>query len=237
MARTWRPTGGWRLAVPAVAAVAVLAAVIVGGNGDGDGGPRTTSTTAPPPVVLPPEHLLEAYERSRRARWLVEYDFSRRLSNGAEVDMTVVEVNVPPDRVRVGLGGVDGRVDGRQVLCGEHEGRRLCGPGGPAVPFEEQLAIDLGELGDVLRPPQNVYEVLRGDPRTVLGEALDCYVLRRVAFFPAPPYGERAEFCYGADGAPLLNRIERLEGTDEQVATSVRRDVSRADIDELLASR
>jgi hypothetical protein len=72
-------------------------------------------------------------------------------------------------------------------------------------------------------------------PRTLAGEGARCYRLRRTVEVPAPPYGERAEYCFTVDGAPLLTRIERREGTDERVAVRVRRDVAEADVQAMLA--
>ena len=68
------------------------------------------------------------------------------------------------------------------------------------------------------------------------GEPTRCFVLRRAVDVPSPPYGEVAEYCFAvADGAPLSSRIERVEGTDERVATAVRRVVTDADVAALLA--
>jgi hypothetical protein len=52
---------------------------------------------------------------------------------------------------------------------------------------------------------------------------------------PSPPYGDRAEYCFAvADGAPLLNRVERREGTDQRLANAISRQVSDTDIADLL---
>lgn len=212
----------------------------------GDSDPRAGSTSAGSPVVAgggpsPGEPVLRhdlvaAYERSRRATWLIVFDFTRELRDGRRLELRLAELNRPPDHLTAGFGGVNGRVGGREVVCGEVEGETLCAPRGPAVPFEDELATELAEFRDALWPPARWYAVAAGEPRTVLGRPTRCFVLRRVVDVPAPPYGEEAEYCFGRrDGAPLYNRIERREGTDERVAVEARREVSEADVAALLA--
>lgn len=225
-------------ALSPLAAVAVLAALLGDPGGDASPPPSVPARPSGNPAVSEPElrmELLVAYERSRRQTWLVEFDFRRRLGNGGRLDLRVIELNRPPDHLVAGLGGLSGRVDGQRVACGDVEGQAVCAPGGPAVPYEEELANQLGELRDVLQPPAKWYAVEEGRPRVVAGERTRCYLLRRIVDVPAPPYGERAEYCFAADGVPLLTRIERREGTDERVAVEVRRQVSEADIEALLS--
>ncbi|MDQ3944899.1 MAG: hypothetical protein M3357_07085 [Actinomycetota bacterium] len=200
--------------------------------------PRAVPTTAPAGVPEPVlrEEFLDAYERSRRATWLITYDFTRRLVNGGKLDLTVTYLNRPPDHLNIGLGGVSGRVGGRTVVCNEVEGRELCAPEGPVVPFEEELASEISELRDVLQPPQKWYVVEGGGVREVSGEDARCFGLRRVADVRSPPYGERAEYCFATgDGAPLLNRRERTQGIDQRVAVEITRQVGDAEVAALLA--
>jgi hypothetical protein len=212
----------------------ILAIVVtVLGNGGSEAvAPPSVVTTAPavPEPVLRRE-FLDAYERSRLATWLISYDFARRLANGASLDLKVVELNRPPDHLIAGLGGLSGRVGGRQVTCDEVDGRTVCAPEGPVVPFEEALAGELSELRDVLQPPAKWYAVEGGGERKVAGESARCFTMRRVAAVFSPPYGERAEYCFAtADGAPLLNRVERREGTDQRLAREITRQVGDADV-------
>jgi hypothetical protein len=223
------------LVLLALAGVALIAAALGSGPAR-DGAPR--SDVAVSPAVSEAqlrEEFLASYEQSRRATWLVTYDFHRRLVNGARLDLELAELNRPPDHLVTGLGGRSGRVGDRQVVCTEVDGRELCAPGGPAATFEDELASQLGELRDVLQPPAKWYALEETRSRTLVGERARCYGLRRVVEVPAPPYGERAEYCFAADGAPLLTRIERREGTDDRTAARVRRDVTEADVQAMLA--
>lgn len=232
-----RETGWVLLALLPLVAVVVLA-TLLGDGGGGDpskphGSRPTVSSSIPEPELR--ARLLAAYERSRRATWLVSFDFRRRLVNGGRLDLEVVELNRPPDHLVAGLGGLSGSVAGRRVVCDQVEGRELCAPEGPAISFEDELAGLISELSDVLQPPAKWYAVEAGGGREIAGEQARCYVLRRIVAVPSPPYGERAEYCYAADGVPLLTRIERREGTDERVATEVSRQVTQGDVDALLA--
>lgn len=217
-----------------------ILAVTVAVTGDGQKSrqaPAVTSTTAPAvaePVLR--QEFLATYERSRRATWYITYDFARRLRNGASLDLTTVGLNRPPDYLRAGLGGLNGRVGGREVVCDDVDGNFLCAPEGTVVPFEEALAQEMSELRDVLQPPAKWYAVEDGGEETVAGEAARCFTMRRIVAVPSPPYGDRAVYCFATtDDAPLLNRVERREGTDERRAREIRRQVDDADIAELLS--
>ncbi len=218
--------------------VLAVAVALLGDGGVDETPPAARTTTAPavPEPVLR-EEFLRTYERSRRATWLITYDFSRRLRNGSKLDLTTVRLNRPPDHLIAGRGGINGHVGGREIVCDQVEGREICAPQGPAVPFEDALAAEVSELRDVVQPPAKWYAVEGSGQRTVAGEAARCFTLRKVVAVDAPPYGEQAEYCFAvADAAPLLNRIERREGTDQRVAKQITRQVSDADIAELLSS-
>jgi hypothetical protein len=217
--------------------ILAVAVAMLGGGGTDHAGPRVVSTTTAPAVAEPVlrEQFLQAYERSRRATWYITYDFSRRLRNGGRLDLEQVALNRPPDYIRAGLGGLNGVVGGREVVCDLVDDREICAPREQAVPFEDALVAELSELSDVVQPPAKWYAVEGGDETRVAGEAARCFTLRRVVNVPSPPYGDKAEYCFAtADGAPLLNRVERREGTDQREARTVSRQVSDADITELL---
>ena len=222
------------LAFPALA----LGVALLGEGGSREAAPPAATSTTGPAVPEPVlrQALLDTYERSRRATWHITYDFTRRLRNGASLDLETVELNRPPDHLLAGLGGINGVVGGREVVCGEVEGRYLCAPEGEAVSFEEALAAELSELRDVLQPLAKWYAVDGGSEREVAGETARCFTLRRIVDVPSPPYGERSEYCFAAaDALPLLNRVERVEGVDQRLARVVARQVSDADFAELLA--
>jgi hypothetical protein len=217
--------------------ILAVAVAVLGGGGSEAVAPRPVVTTAPGGVPEPVlrQEFLDAYEGSRRATWLITYDFTRRLRNGSKLDLSVTELNRPPDHLIVGLGGLKGQVGGREVICDDIDEKTVCAPEGTAVPFEEELAAQVSELRDVLQPPAKWYAVEGGGDLKVAGETARCFTLRRVAAVFSPPYGERAQYCFAtADGAPLLNRVERREGTDQRLARQVTRQVGDADVATLL---
>ena len=222
------------LASVPLAAVAVGSALL-GSPPKRSASPPAVATPAVPEPVLR-EGLLAMYGLSRRTTWLVTFEYHRRTAAGGRLDLHLTELNRPPDHLTSGLGGISGRVGDRKVACNEVDGRRLCGPDGPDVPFDEETSAQLGELRDVLQPPAQWYAVESGPPRVVIGERAACYALRRIVNVPDPPYGERAEYCFAGDGVPLLTRIERREGTDERVAVAVSRRVGDGDVQALLAA-
>ncbi|HLF40420.1 MAG TPA: hypothetical protein VI854_02985 [Acidimicrobiia bacterium] len=220
----------------AAAALGQAGGAEVPGTGDGRDTPAETVVAADPvPEPQRREELLAAYERSRRATWLIDFAFRRRLHNGGRLDLTVVELNRPPDHLIAGLGGRSGTVGGRTIRCEQVEGREICAPQGAAVPFEDSLAEQVSELRDALQPPAKWYAVGLGERRRVAGEQATCFVLTRLVNVPSPPYGDRAEYCFAEDGVPLLARVERREGTDERTAEAVRRVVTDADVEDFLA--
>jgi hypothetical protein len=219
--------------------LAVLAAAL-GDRDDRRDPPAVVVTTAPAGIPEPVlrQEFLETYERSRRATWLIRYDFTRRLRNGSNLDLSLTELNRPPDNLRIGLGGINGRVGGRTVVCDDVDEEFLCAPQGAVIPFDEELASAVSELRDVLQPPAKWYAVEGGGDREIVGETAHCFTMRRIVNVPSPPYGDRAEFCFAtADDAPLLNRVERREGVDERIAVAISRQVSDADVADVLSSR
>lgn len=224
-------------ALLALPAVALLAAGLGHAGGSDEPAAARPAPTSPTTVIPEPqlrEEFLAAYEGWRRATWLVDYDFRRRLANGARLDLEVVELNRPPDHLIAGLGGLSGRVGGQLVVCDDVEGREVCAPRDPTVPFDEEVAAQLAELRDAVQPPAKWYAVEGGGTRAIAGERGRCFELRRIVNVPSPPYGNRAEYCFTADGIQLLARLERTEGTDERVAFDVRRIVTDADVEALL---
>ena len=83
---------------------------------------------------------------------------------------------------------------------------------------------DGGNYFDYVVGPQALY--------SVVGTGTGCFELRlRFVRFPAPPYGRLARFCFdGATGAPTLLDIDRIEGSDRQVAVQVSGSVSDEDL-------
>jgi len=223
------------LALLPLAGVAIGSAVLGSPPRRSSSPPAAAVPATPEPVLR--EELIATYGRSRRATWLVTFDYHRRTAAGGRLDLGLTELNRPPDHLTSGMGGLKGRVGDRQIVCTEVDGRPLCAPGAPVVPFEEEISAQLGELRDVLQPPAKWYAVEAGPARVVAGERAACFALRRIVNVPDPPYGERAEYCFAGDGTPLLTRIERREGTDERLAVTVSRQVGDGDVQAMLGQR
>jgi hypothetical protein len=179
--------------------------------------------------------LFATFEAGQRATWLVEYNFDRKLTNGKSLAASEEVANRPPDRVAAGLGGISGVRDGHQIACNEVDGSQVCAPSGPSASADAATAEKLANLRDALEPPNHWYRVTHSPAATIAGERATCFALQRIAAVPAPPYGERALLCFGHDGVPLRDRTERIEGVDDRRATTVRRDVTAADLDRLIA--
>lgn len=225
--------------VPVAAAAAVVSVALVGLGAPACRGPNRSHVTsrrgaARFDAAAARERLVARFEAGRRATWLVQFDFVRTLKNGQGLRGDITEANRPPDHLTSGIGGASGTRAGRQITCTEVRGATTCAASGtPAPPFEQTLAEQVANLRDVLVVPHHWYDVTRITRLTIAGERGDCFLMTRITVVPSPPYGERTEMCFAADGVPLRTRIERSEGTDERTATRVQRTVTDADLNAL----
>lgn len=169
------------------------------------------------------EAFVDAWERSRTATYLSGSLLRRTLSSAATLELPIVIAQRPPDRVVSTGGSVQGSVGGVGQVCDEQlDGLVRCAPAGDAADHEAQVAAELETLRGYFGGDRPVYRV---------SQQGDCFDLRLVAAIHAPPYGERARFCFDPDsGAPSLQRIERAEGTDEVTLVSVRTSVTDDDL-------
>jgi hypothetical protein len=200
------------------AALFVLAAdlVVLGsrvGDDSGDG---------PPPA----EALLAAYRRSRLATFTVERTFTRTFPDGRSFGYDQRLTQLPPDdRLLVGAGAASGRLDGRVVRCGtEPSGASRCFEGSEARPWDEEVDDEVADLASLISGSSPAYDVTAGpDP--------GCFTLSLVQDVLAPPYGERAVFCFDdATGAPSRFELHRAEASDVLVAVEIRPEVEPADL-------
>jgi hypothetical protein len=201
------------------AALFVLAAdlAILGSRvGDDDAG------DGPPPA----EALLEAYRRSRLATFTVERTFTRTFPDGRSFSYDQRLTQQPPDdRLLVGAGAASGRLDGRIVRCGtEPSGASRCFEGSEARPWDEEVDDEVADLASLVSGSSTAYDVTAGpDP--------GCFTLTLVQEVLAPPYGERAVFCFDdATGAPSRFELHRAEASDVLVAVEIRPEVVPADL-------
>jgi hypothetical protein len=186
----------------------------VGGPSEGEGDvPRPDDARA----------YVDAWRRSQQAVWKVDMKWERQ-ARGSRLEDMVRIAQRPPDRLVTGAGSVDARRGDRALACAEGEdGRLRCRDGGPAPPYEEEVARGVAVLEQQLLGPRRLYDVTRPSP--------NCYEFRLRFAFPAPPFGRRATLCFDeATGAPTLREIERAEGRDRQQAIAVSGRVDDTDL-------
>jgi len=167
--------------------------------------------------------FVDAWERSRTETYLSGSLLRRTLSSAATMELPIVVAQRPPDRVVSTGGSVQADVGGENTVCDEQlDGMVQCLPGGTASDYAAGVAAEVETLQGYFEGDTPIYRVAQSGA---------CFDLRLTAAIQAPPYGQNARFCFdAASGAPSLQRIERVEGTDEVTLVTVRTDVSDDDI-------
>ncbi|MCX7620836.1 MAG: hypothetical protein N2037_08355 [Acidimicrobiales bacterium] len=171
--------------------------------------------------------FLLAWERARRATFVLEGEFSRTKPGGDTLRAPRFEVQRPPDHLIKQFGGITGVLNGRTISCSQSpRGQMVCGADGPeATPFDERLERELTNLRSYFDPARPLYAV-RPDGK-------HCFRLQQIAIYPDPPYGLLARFCFDeATGA--LRGVERHfeSGMVERMeAVSLRSEVTQSDFD------
>ena len=163
------------------------------------------------------------WRRSQRGTWKVVLRW-QRLAGGQQLQDEVRIAQRPPDRLSVAAGAVDARQGDRRLSCAAGEdGRLRCRDAGAAPPYDQEVAAGEAVLRAQVIGPARLYDVTSPLSR--------CYELRLRIRYPAPPYGQRASFCFDeATAAPTLREIDRVEGRDRQEAISVSAQVDDADL-------
>jgi hypothetical protein len=208
----------------ATIAGAVVGAVAVVGLATSGWPQRSRPVDAIVDPVRSAQDFVTEWRRMRLGTWSVEARFERVTATGRRLETTVHMAQRPPDRLVTGLGSIDSRRGGERLACApDAAGDVHCRDGGPAPPYEGEVANELGYLRRYVIGRDALYGV---------NKSLDCYMLRLRVRLPSPPYGERARFCFDpVTGAPVRSEIERKEGRDRTVAISVRRRPTDADLD------
>ena len=194
----------------------VVAAVVVGvalavavARLDGPDGPSAT------------EAFLAAWRRSLTGTYVAEQVVERRLVSGRSFSSEVIIAQRPPDRIRDGSSGLEGRVDGRRFGCVPDGGCRF---GGEAAPYRQEVEEEMDLLRAIVDAAVPLYRVVHGDDD-------GCYVLVLRARILAPPYGEDATFCFDArTGALRRSVVHRAEATDTTTTVDLRADVRPSDL-------
>ncbi len=195
-----------------------------------DGRHPTDGSQAVDPSRDAAEPFIQAWERSRQATFVATGTYARRSpTTGASIASEDVLAQRPPRRLHRQLGGVEGRVDDRLVLCpapppGDDEPApcRLGAPGPRS--YAESVANEVAGLRSLLQGRDPLYRVRQTRP--------GCFHLELLRVDPRAPFGVAASFCFdAATGAPAGSRVRHEGGIVETVAvTAIRTDVSAADL-------
>lgn len=198
-----------------VLAVVVAAAVV------GVAGAVLVARVQGPDPGMPTGAFLRAWRRSLTGTYVARQVIDRRLVSGRTFSSEVTIVQRPPDRIRNGSSGIEGRVDGRRFGCVPDGGCRF---GGLAPPYAREVEEELALLRAMVAVRTPLYRVEWGD-----GDG--CFVLILQARILAPPYGEDATFCFdAATGALRRSVVHRAEATDTTTTTDLRGEVAAADL-------
>jgi hypothetical protein len=176
--------------------------------------------------------FLTAWRQSRTATFVVDSDFTRTLPDGNVLKSTVRVVQRPPnDRLLMGLGSTEGRLDGKIVRCaatpvGASPGSSRCFTSVDAQDYTAEVDHQITGLEAYVLGDRPLYRVV-----DFADSADHCFRLDLALQLPSPPYGNHAMFCFDRTNfAPTLTVIERDEATDRTEATSVRTTVTGADL-------
>lgn len=188
------------------------------------------------PVAV--DELVAAWERSRTETYRSVSRWHRVTPAGGEMARTRILVQRPPDRVLRAGGQVEGSVGGVRYLCDglaedEPEAQERFAPGCRAVEvpdveevYDETVAGEIDALWSYVGGDRPLYRVTRDG---------ECFDLRLARGMFAPPYGDRARFCFDAEtGAISLLRVERPEGTDTLELVSSTPEVTDDDLRDAL---
>jgi hypothetical protein len=176
------------------------------------------------------EAFIQAWERSRAGTFRTSGTFERRSDvTGAVIASEDVVAQRPPARLHRQLGGIEGRVDDRLLVCpaappddAASGPCQLGEPGGPT--YAESVAAEVAGLRSVLAGPAPVY--------SVEAEGDGCFTLEQERIEPRAPFGISASFCFDADTGATVQRRVTYEGgiTEALVVTEVRSEVTDADL-------
>lgn len=163
--------------------------------------------------------FLDLFEQSRLGSWKGVFEYERAVGGDVGLSGTIVEVNVPPERIVTGIGGFTYRRDGELVSCAVlEESVRECRPPQPARPLREQAEREVEELRGRTDPGAGDLEVREVEGVDVAGTPTRCFEVR----FVDDELPDRTETCFDETGIPLRFVLDRDEGrlVDTRTATS-----------------
>jgi hypothetical protein len=176
--------------------------------------------TQGPDAGAPTSAFLRAWRRSLTGTYVAHQVIERQLVSGRRFSSEVTIAQRPPDRIRNGSSGTEGRVGGRRFGCVPDGGCRF---GGRARPYAEEVDEELDLLRAMVAVETPLYRVEHGDG--------GCFVLVLQARILAPPYGEDATFCFDAlTGALRRAVVHRAEATDTTTTLDLRAQIRPSDL-------
>jgi hypothetical protein len=159
--------------------------------------------------------LVALMQAGERGRWIVHYDFTRRITDGRVLRQQGAEgrsggwhVVITGTAMTVEHGEESSSCD----LVGAEYGCRQQ-PRGRTLPESSvvQVVVDTG-----------AYTVVRRPDATIAGMRARCFRMRATGQGSLPDFGAQTDRCLGGGGIPLRRVVVRPPGiAEEQLATSV----------------
>lgn len=208
----------WASVAGVLTGTAIAAALVAGGALRVPVARDYTDASAP---------FLEAWERSRTGTFVVESEFRRTLADGRTLFSASELVQRPPDRIARQFGGIDGRIDGRPVVCSTDQNDDYsCVTGEATVaPFAESIRTELDTFRSYFTTPDPaLYQVIRAP------EA-DCFELIQQIVYPDPTYGRYTKMCFDPPTGAMRLLERRLDGgvVETLEAQAIRAEVTDGD--------
>jgi hypothetical protein len=175
--------------------------------------------------------LVGLMRKGERGKWIVQYGFTRTTSGGRVLRQRGEEgrsgewhVVVTGTAMTLEHGDKSSECD----RAGDEYGCRAI-PGGRALPESAvvRVVVDSG-----------AYNVVRRPDTTIAGIRARCFRMRATGQGSLPEFGVETVRCLSRDGIPLRRVVARPPGNvEEHVATSVRADVTPAQVKALARAR
>jgi hypothetical protein len=203
-------------AVVVALAVALGVAALLGASED--------ETAEPPSQVDLVNRLVADFERSRRATYVIEGEYTRTMPDGRQLASAMLEVRRPPDKLHRRLGSAGGQLDGRVLNCStDGDGRFSCAPGAPAPDWEQEVAQEVADLRQ--------HFDWKPRPFTIADAGGGCYDITRADWYPHPGEGVPVRMCFDAvTGALRYLELEHEGGArDVMSAITIRAVVADSD--------
>lgn len=168
--------------------------------------------------------LVALLRAGERGRWIVQYDFTRIIGHGRALRHRGVEgrsgawhVTITGTAMTLEHGDASSACD----LIGNDYGCKKT-PGGRALPESTVVRVVVAA---------GAYDVVRRPDTTIAGVTARCFRMRATGQGSLPDFGVETNRCLSRDGILLRLVVARPPGTlEEHVTTSVRRDVTPAEV-------